>query len=450
MTGNARSIVPLLVAACVGCAVFARSADLRADEEEDAQKKTSGLERPPSDDDNTVRGIGSAALFIPRETLSLLFLGTSTAATILQDDSTVPRFGNLAHGKSRLYVFPTLFAETNSTFSVGARMIGATDYAATSVRVGFGGLRDTELEARVLVGLTEDVPLAFGVESLFLRSSNNVYEGIGQDPETDPRNRFQPGRAGEAVSYDERRERVIASIGGRPLRALEIQGTVSFDRRALDDEADTALNRFDEIFAPGSVPGSDLPTRVYYAELAVRVDTRFERGGPQQGVLLETYAGVENQLKDSPDVSLARVGGNAGAFIPILRRTNILAPRIFLDGLVARGGDPVPFTELPLQPQFRGAGIRRDFVSLVGNLDYRWGFTSNVGARIFVDTATVGPAVDELEITSPRVAAGAGLDLWSTGSDLGSLSIAGGPDGVAFHLSFGVSSGFSDDRQHRE
>ncbi len=438
------------LALLLGASLVALPVAAHAEGEDDAQKVTSGLERPPSDGDNTLRDIGSAALFVPRETLSLLFLGTSTAAAILQDDSTVPRFGNLGHGGSRLYVFPTLFAETNSTFSVGARMIGATDHAATSVRAGIGGLRDTEVEARVLVGGSEELPVAVGIETLFLRSSNNRYAGLGQDPESDPRNRFRPRRAGDFASYDERRERAIASVGARPIRVIEVQATVSFDRRTIDDEADSDLDRFDEVFVPGSVPGSDLPTRAYYAELAVRVDTRMERGGPQPGMLLETYGGVEDELKHSPEVSLARAGGSAGVFIPILRSTNILAPRLFLDGLVIRSDVPVPFTEFPLQPQFRGAGNRRDFVSLVGNLDYRWGFTTNVGARLFVDGATVGPSVGELELGSPRFAVGAGLDIWSSGSDLGSFSVAGGPDGIAFHLSFGLSAGFSDDRQHRD
>lgn len=440
---------PLVALALVAFAPGVLAADARADEEA-PETSVSGIVRPESDSDSTLRAVGSAALFVPRETLAVLFLGTSTAATILQEDSAVPRFGNLAQGATRLYVFPTLFAETNSIFSVGGRMIAASDDVATSVRAGIGGLKDTEVESRVLVRASEEIPFAFGFETLFLRSSDNEYAGIGQDPESDSRNRFRAGAAGEAVTYDERRERAIASLGARPIRDLEIAGTISLDRRSLDDQDNGSLLSFDQVFAPGSVPGSHDPTRIYYGELAVRMDSRFDRGGLQRGFLFEVYGGLENELKDSPAVSLARVGGTAGAFIPIFRRTNILAPRIFLDGLAQRDDVPVPFTELPLQPQFRGAGTRRDFVSLVGNLDYRWGFTSNLGARIFVDGATVGPAIDELEVTSPRIAAGAGIDVWSTGADLGSFSVAGGPDGVAFHLAFGVSSGFSDDRQHRD
>jgi len=436
------------IAAALIAGMVALPTSARADDDE--APSTTGIARPASDGSNSLRTLGSAALFLPRETLSLLFLGTSTAAAILQDNSTVPRFGNLATGSTRLYVFPTLFAETNATFSVGARMIGASDHAATSLRVGIGGLKDTEIDTRVLIRISEEIPLAFGTESLFLRSSNNEYAGIGQDPETDARNRFRTGSAGQTAIYDERRERAIATVGGRPIRDLEIVGTLSFDRRSLDDEDNGTSLSFDQIFVPGSVAGSASPTRLFYGEIAVRLDSRFNRGGPQKGLLLETYGGLSNELSDSPEVSLARVGGSAGVFIPVLRRTNILSPRVFLDGLIQRDGAPVPFTELPLQPQFRGAGIRRDFVSLVGNLDYRWGFTTNVGMRVFVDGATVGPSVDELAITSPRVAGGVGLDLWSTGSDLGSFAIAGGPDGLAFHLSFGLSSGFSDDRQHRD
>ena len=44
----------------------------------------------------------------------------------------------------------------------------------------------------------------------------------------------------------------------------------------------------------------------------MRLDTRFNRGGLQKGLLLETYGGLFNELSDSSPVSLARVGGSAG------------------------------------------------------------------------------------------------------------------------------------------
>ena len=197
------------------------------------------------------------------------------------------------------------------------------------------------------------------------------------------------------------------------------------------------------------VRGFGQPVRVWYGELAVRLDTRPLRGGPQEGWLFETYGGLERNLPGGIDVSMMRLGGVGAAYLRVLRRTNVIIPRLSLDGAVQLDDQPIPFVELPRQPQFRGAGDRHDLVSMVGSVDYRWAFAGNAGARLFVDTATVGPSVQDLAFADLRWALGLGLDLWSAGADIGSFSVAGGPDGINLHLSFGVSSGF-EDRQHRD
>ncbi len=419
-----------------------------AQEDDDEAAPVSGLTREASHPGAFWEDVGSAALFLPRETLALLFVGTSMAAAVLQDESSVPRF-NISGGRTRLLVFPTAFVETESLLSLGARMVAASDHVATSLRVGVGGPDDTVLESRVFVRAPTDLPVVVGFETFFLRASALEFEGVGQVPEEDPRNRYAPGRRGDSAFYDQGRSRALLSLGLRPTDDLEVLSSISADVRSLDDPGDTATPGIETVFVPGSVPGAEGRVGVWYTELALRLDTRALRGGPQSGWLLETYGGIEQKLPDSVDVSLVRVGGTAAAFIQVLRRSNVIIPRLTLDGAAALDDTPIPFTELPRQPQFRGAGDRHDLVSLLGSVDYRWSFTSNVGARLFLDTATVGPAVQDLAFADFRWAAGAGIDLWSTGSDIGSFSVAGGPDGVNIHLSIGVSSGFGD-RQHRD
>lgn len=438
-----RAAITLLAAAIALASRGARAAD------DDDPPPVSGMVREPSVPGAIWEDVGSAALFLPRETLALLFVGTSMAAAILQDESTVPRFANIAEGPTRVYVFPTAFVETERTVSLGARMIGASDHVATSLRAGIGSLDDTVMESRVFLRLPGDTPIVAGFEAFFSRASALEFPGVGQVPEEDPRNDFRPGRGDETAYYEESRSRAILSLGVRPLDDVEVLASVSADRRSLEGTEDPALPSIDRVFEPGSVPGFEEPVRVWYGELALRLDTRPLRGGPQEGWLFETYGGVERELPGGIDVSMMRLGGVGAAYLRVLRRTNVIIPRVSLDGAVQLDDTPIPFAELPRQPQFRGAGDRHDVVSLVGSVDYRWAFTGNAGARLFVDTATVGPAVQDLAFADFRWALGAGLDLWSSGTDIGSFSVAGGPDGVNLHLSFGVSSGF-EDRQHRE
>src|SRR5690606_30827159 len=129
------------------------------------------------------------------------------------------------------------------------------------------------------------------------------------------------------------------------------------------------------------------------------------------------YGGVERELPGGVEVSMMRLGGSVAPYLRIVRRTNVLIPRLSLDAAAPLGDAPIPFVELPRQPRFRGADDRHDRISVVGQVDYRWAFASNVGARLFVDTATAGPAVDEIALGDLRWALGAGLDLWSSGAD---------------------------------
>jgi hypothetical protein len=163
-------------------------------------------------------------------------------------------------------------------------------------------------------------------------------------------------------------------------------------------------------------------------------------------VLVEAYAGRGFGL-DGTEAELARRGGRAAAFIGVGDRSNVLSPKLVLDTLDPREGS-VPFSELPRQPDFRGFDNRRDFVSVVASLDYRWALMRYLAARLFVDAATVAPSLGELELDL-RPAGGFGFDVYSRSSQLGSLALSVSPEGARFLLNIGVGPSAFGDRQHR-
>jgi hypothetical protein len=137
-------------------------------------------------------------------------------------------------------------------------------------------------------------------------------------------------------------------------------------------------------------------------------------------------------------------------FFPFVRRTTILSPKIVLDGIapiVDIAG--VPFRELVTQPTFRGFDNRRDYVSAVASLDYRWSLSRFIAARLFVDFAKVSPSLWDFTLIDVRWAGGFGFDLHTSTSQVGRIAIAGGPEGGHFLFAFGVPAGFGD-RQHRD
>jgi hypothetical protein len=272
------------------------------------------------------------------------------------------------------------------------------------------------------------------------------YPGIGQTPLSDRRNQFLTDQA--QFSYRERRERVISSLGVRPGENVEVFLSSSYAQRYVEDLEDGGSPRIEQVFAPGSVPGALRTTKLIYTELALRLDTRDVRAAPVPGVVLEGYAGTSRGVLGEHG-RFVRMGGRASGFISLYRRTNLLIPKLVIDGVASPSGESVPFNELARQPDFRGFNTRRDFTSMVLSVDYRWKLASFIAATLFVDAATVAPSLKELSLKGMRYAGGVGVDLYSDNSQLARIGLVLSPEGALFLLSLGVAPRFGD-RQHRD
>lgn len=408
--------------------------------------EVTGVEREESEPADGARRLANVPLFVPRVVTELFFVTTGAAAGLIEEEQVVPRIDDMLNpDEGEVHVFPTAFMETGTGVNVGARVIGRADGVATTVRAGYGGNHDVVAESRLRLAFREPLPFALSLEALHDERSSIGYKGLGQEPETDPRNRFAASAPARSASYRELRERFVASTGVRPARDTEFFVSAGFTSRHVLDPPEAA-DTLDEVFVPGSVPGAGEHIRTLYTELALRVDTRETRAGPAPGFLFESYAGRGDGVSASRHL-FVRAGGRVAGFLQVLRPGNVLSPKLVLDGLRSVDG-PIPFVELTRQPDYRGIDDRRDYVSLVGSLDYRWAVARYLAARAFTDVATVAPELGSIDLGALRYAAGFGFDIYSKSAPLGSLAISGSPDGARFFLSFGVASSFGD-RQHR-
>lgn len=397
------------------------------------------------------RTVGRVFLAPFREAVNLIFLAARVATNVVEQEQIVPRINAFtSRREGDLAVFPTLFFDPNRKPSGGLRMIAGARNLTTDVRGGTGGPNEFVAEAKLRVAGVVLVPVAFGLEALFDMRTDLQFVGLGQDPKHDPRNQFRTPAVREA-RYREVRSRAIASLGVRPTNDIEILLGTSFLRRHVDDAPDSHELALSRVFEPGSVPGgltragSHGETTLTYTELAVRVDTRSERAIPVSGAFAEAYSGLGIGVLGDP-TQYARIGFRLAAFFSILKKHNILSPKLVVEQVAPFGDAPVPFTELARQPEYRGLNNRRDNLALTGSLDYRWRFAPQVSGRLFVDLTTVGKELGQ--IGAPRVAGGFGFDLHDR-SDVAQTALAFSEDGVSFFLSFGVPSSFGD-RLHRD
>lgn len=406
-----------------------------------------GVEEPAQQEDDGARTFGEVVLFIPRHVVEFLYLGTSAAIAVIQNETVVPRVQQLVSAPGgKLYVLPTLFADTNSTFDIGARLIVDQGDVASGLRIGFGGPNSFEVETRFVWRIDAPIRSLFTAEALYRRDNDQELLGIGQDPMSDARNRYLPGQAGTFAEYFTERWRAIVTVAARPHDLLEVVLSGSFDRRRTEDarDEDEVLST---VFEPNSLVGAFETYSMLYGETALRLDSRPTRGKPSPGVLAETYAGSGHAIMGL-DARLVRYGGRIAGFIPLYRTTNILQLRVIGDGVASVEDHPLPFEELTRQPDFRGLDERRDRISLVGSVDYRWLVVTPIAASLFVDAAIVAPRWDRFDFGALRWAVGTAVDLHSDEAVLGQLGFAAGPDGARVLLSLGVSTGFGD-RTHR-
>jgi hypothetical protein len=420
----------------------------RALAQEPAQtSELSGVERPARRGSEPARAVANVMLWPFRLVVDLLFLATGTAGGLLENEQIVPRARDFFFTRGgELGIFPTVFVETGTNPNVGVRLIASIEPYAATVRAGYGGPDENVVEARMRLSSSFGLPAVFSLDGLHDRRTGLGYLGLGQTPESDPRNQFLLGPA--AGLYRERRERVIAGFGVRPLPDLEMLLSTSLTQRYVDDTVDSDLGpTLSQTFAPSSIPGAFHATRVAYSELALRYDNRTTRSGVDTGVSLQVYGGIAEQLGDTN--RFKRAGVEVAAFLPFVRETTILSPKLTLEGLLPDEGAVIPFTEMPGQPAFRGFPNRRDYVSTVGSLDYRWYVSRFVSARLFVDVATVAPTARDLTLEHLRWATGFGFDLHTSTSELGRVAVAGSTEGFHFLFTLGVPSRFGD-RQHRD
>ncbi|MEO7328859.1 MAG: hypothetical protein ABI193_09795 [Minicystis sp.] len=413
-------------------------------------KEVQGVLRPGREVGQVGREIASALLFLPRKLEALLFHVQVFTARVIRDEHIVSRADQLlSPGPGALTFFPTLFFVSRQRPSAGIRVLARSNHVATSLAAGIGGVHDLTMDDRIHFSWTNPFPVTIDVEALADARSRLVYNGLGPSPEADARNHFRPGVSAREAHYLEQRRRGILSFSLQFHRYLDLVVSGSYTLSRIATESDEVA-RLDRVFLPGTVPGTVTPTHIFYGESTIHFDTRPVIGRPTAGALFALYAGIGRGTGDDP-TSFYRVGGRVAAFLPIIRRSNILSLKVVIDGIVPGSSDAaaIPFTALVGQPEFRGFDTRRDQLGVVASVDYQWSLMHLLGARLFADAASVAPQFTALAAAPPRVAAGFGIDFFGETHELAQLAVAFTTEGVRLLLSFGLPTAFHD-RQHRD
>ena len=341
---------------------------------------------------------------------------------------------------------PTFFFETRHPVSFGVRVVAQGSPGEASLGVASGGANDVFAQAQVILRTKRPIPSVLTLEGMFDSRNDLEFLGVGQVPDHDPRNVFLPGVPHDAF-YLEKRSRVLANLDMTIAKGVNIVPSSSILLSRVQDTKDSDLLGLSHIFAPADMITKARYTRILYSEFALRLFTRQDWVSEDPGVQFEAYAGYGKGI-DGDNLHYLGAGGRAAAFVPVVRRTNTLSPKVVLDAMVPLDGQELPFTVLVRQFNFRGFDLRRDKLSVIASLDYRWVIVRYIAAVLFVDAATVAPTFGGLFANVPRFAGGFGFDIFKSHADLARFAVSGSADGVRILLNLGPNP-VGGDRQHR-
>ncbi|MDB4944396.1 MAG: uncharacterized protein JWP97_3930 [Labilithrix sp.] len=413
----------------------------------DPTDEVGGVITPASPPGDTARTALDALLFVPRTLVRAAVLASTATASFFENQQVVPRSRQLlASEDGAVRVVPTLSLASGYRPDLGARIATQRAGFASMLRGDFVGRDQYVVEARLLQAMGDRGRTQLVLEGFHERHLG-AYGGVGTIPTRDGRNDYLPSRVGGYGNFLEERERIIAAVGTRFAEDWEGILSSSFQRRDIEDSP-AGGQTIGSTFYANTVPGAYARSERIYTEVTIRRDTRAVRGPPAAGLLVEGYAGGSNDVHGTY-ASAVHSGGRVAWFIPVVRKTSILSPRLQLDIVSPLGMKGLPFREYAYATGFRGQDGRADRVAALVSVDYRWQLRSYVAARVFVDATTVAPTLPKLSPAHLAWATGFAVDLHSSQTLLGRAGVAFSPDAVELFFVFGLADPGFGDRQHR-
>jgi hypothetical protein len=276
---------------------------------------------------------------------------------------------------------------------------------------------------------------------LWEHDDDRQFYGFGANPESDPRSHFLPQAKANYGVYLQERKKIQVIAGFRIHPDWEYYITSYYQTRRLKNPSNVP-HPMGSIFDLEKLPGFQNRIHQWYNELSIRFDTRDKNTYISGGCRIETYLGISRGLGNDK-TRLLRIGFDLMGSIPIFQQNRILIPRLVVDVMKNLNHDaPIPFTEYPRQPSFRGVTmrtmVRTDHYTYVPSIEYQWPLSFNLSAHLFFDHLVVSR--DFLRFQTQKVpwALGFGIDFHGIDQEIARIQIAIGNQGFRFFFTLGV------------
>jgi len=278
------------------------------------------------------------------------------------------------------------------------------------------------------------------------------FYGIGPDPLTDTKSNFKSttGRDRGLFHQDITKLQMIMGVRSSPVLSYRLSFIVQ-ERRILEPPLEEE-EKFDDVFNVNLLSGGTSRGRLAYNEFAVNYDSRSLYEGISKGLMAEGYLGLAGGLGKADKSSFLRYGFELVKSIPAFGHKRQIVPK-FTANMVENlnSNSHIKFYDYPRHPSFRGVSpryvLRSDKMVWVSTMEIHQPLIKRLMGKAFFDYLTVGPTLDEMGWDKGMWVAGIKISYHNRYSELGSVLLAYGPEGVRVGATLGVQKN-RNERSH--
>lgn len=345
-------------------------------------------------------------LFPPNLVLKLIAMPLRGAAILID------RYHLIEHTKDVLYndartagVLPAFGYQSGYGFTYGLKAFHDDLFGndeELNVAAAFGGILVQGYGASFVGDQIAHTPLWVEARASYELKPALFFQGIGNEPVSDPTPGVGPREAQVATRFREGRAMgkltLGASIGDKGDRS-HVGVTGLFNKRTFGRERnDFDEPSIEEVYDTSQIEGFDEGATVLEVTPTFVYDSRNYEATPSEGVYLDMFGGHTAPI--TSDADFWHYGAAFATFIDLYRGTRVLSIRTTLEA-VHGNDDDIPFTELMKlggPNSLRGYQLDRfrDKLSALGTLEYRYPVHQLVSGEVFLDVGRVGRTYTEV------------------------------------------------------
>ncbi|MBN2012643.1 hypothetical protein JW960_25165 [candidate division KSB1 bacterium] len=372
---------------------------------------------------------------VAQYTMSGLELASGFGMNLLGDDQFIGTVENFFFTDNRaLGWYPVANLVSGFRPRIGANVLAHIDGFDGLLRGRYADFDKYQMEAWLAYTFVKSrYAWRWSFRALDSRDDDREFYGYGRAAQTDRRNMFLTAAEDPSGLFVQEYTTWEASIGFRPVAIAQGNITGGSKKRTIYAFAN-GDDQLGNVFDLAALPGYVTTVSHRFMSGSFRLDTRPADRYHASGWLLQGYVRYAHGIETDRS-RFIQSGIDMAACFPVLLTNRMLMPRLVVESVSPISKQhPIPFTEYPQHPAFRGVSqrvmLRTDTHVVVPSLEYMWPIAANFSSHLFFDGLLATHHLAAITLAGATWAVGLGMDFHVVNNELARVELAIGPYGA--------------------